>query len=249
MAFFTQEQEVQLGNLGTKTAHGFTVGQGIRANGNDFALAQANLAANCATFLGIVIEVISANTFKYSLPGELVGAAGAYTAGLTYYLSDVTPGLITSVPPGNQSIYLPVGQATPEGKLIMSAYLGVEATQSSASSSSFQITTAAAHGFVAGDAIRATATSYTKAQADSGPNSDAYVGVVIEVVSTTVFKLGLPGARYGTGFTGGAVYYLSAATAGAITATQPTTPNFVIPVGIGLPSGELLLVQYIGVQA
>lgn len=252
MAFFTQEQEVQLGAIGSKVAHGFTVGQGIRADGSNFLLAQANTPSNCATFLGIVTEVTSANTFKYALPGELLGAVGTYTAGLTYYLSDATPGLITSVQPGGQSVYLPVGQATPEGQLIMGAYLGLEAVQSAgqiASPFSFQITTAAAHNFVAGNAIRATATSYAKAQADSGPNSDAYIGLVTEVVSSTVFKLGLPGARYGTGFTSGAVYYLSAATAGAITATQPTTPNFVLPVGVGLPSGELLLVSYIGVPA
>jgi hypothetical protein len=252
MAFFTQEQEVQLGALGTKAAHGFTIGQGIRADGSDFLLAQANTPANCATFLGIVTEVLSVDAFKYALPGELLGAVGTYTAGLTYYVSDATPGLITSVQPGGQSVYLPVGQATPEGQLIMGAYLGLEAVQSSgqvASPLKLEIPTAGAHGLAVGDAIRSTATGYTKAQANNGPNSDSYVGIVVDVISPTVFTLGLPGARFGAGFTGGAVYYLSAATAGAITATQPTTPNFVLPVGVGLPSGELLLVQYIGVPA
>jgi hypothetical protein len=125
----------------------------------------------------------------------------------------------------------------------------VQASGQVVSPSSFEVTTAAAHNFVAGDALRATSTGYAKAQANSGSNSDAFVGIVTNVISPTVFALGLPGARYGTGFTGGAVYYLSAATAGAITATQPATPNFVLPVGVGLPSGELLLVSYIGVPA
>lgn len=106
-----------------------------------------------------------------------------------------------------------------------------------------------AHGFAVGDALRAASTNYVKAQANNNANSDAYVGLVVEVVNSNLFKIGLPGTRYGTGFVGGAVYYLSAATPGALTTTHPATPNYVIPVGVGLPTGELLLGQYIGVQA
>ncbi|MGL5059723.1 MAG: hypothetical protein ACRC62_07045 [Microcoleus sp.] len=114
---------------------------------------------------------------------------------------------------------------------------------------SYDVTTATAHGFVVGDAIRATPTGYAKAQANSRANSDGYVGIVITVFNTTNFKVGLPGSRYGTGFTGGTLYYLSAATAGALVTTAPTTPNIITPLGVGLPTGELLLLQYQGIAA
>lgn len=252
MAFFTQEVEAAKSSaVGVKAAHGLTVGQAIRANGADFVLAQANAVANCGTFLGCITAVLDANSFEYGLPGALIGNPGDYTAGATYYLSEMIAGELTTVPPTSVGINLPVGQATPTGQLILGAYVGFEDT--AATGGIFDLTSyqvlGTAHGFTVGNALRSTTTGYALAQANNNTNSNAYVGVVVEVVNANLFKIGLPGTRYGTGFTGGAVYYLSAATPGALTTTQPTTPNYVIPVGVGLPTGELLLGQYIGVQA
>jgi len=82
----------------------------------------------------------------------------------------------------------------------------------------------AAHGFVVGDVVRLSgASTYAKAQADSAANAEV-VGMVAQVLGTNSFLLCTNGRITGlTGLTANTVYFLSPSSAGALTATEPTT--------------------------
>ena len=81
-----------------------------------------------------------------------------------------------------------------------------------------------AHGFSAGDFVYLNGADFAKAQADTAAKAEV-VGYVATVNSSSTFTLQFSG-RFNTGLSGltpGAVYFLSAATAGASTATEPST--------------------------
>jgi hypothetical protein len=101
-----------------------------------------------------------------------------------------------------------------------------------------------AHGFVVNNNVRATASGYVKAQANSAANAKGVCGRVVAVVDANTFILQDSGV-YGTGFTAGAEYWLSAITAGGDQTTAPSTTGQVqLPVGIGTPSGQFrILIQ------
>ena len=84
----------------------------------------------------------------------------------------------------------------------------------------------AGHGLVVGDIVRLNGSdTYTKAQANSAANAEV-VGVVSAVADVNNFTLALPGS-YTTVFAGALVantiYFLDPTTAGARTATEPST--------------------------
>jgi len=80
------------------------------------------------------------------------------------------------------------------------------------------------HGFAAGDIVRLSGSNtYTKAQANSATNAEM-AGMVSSVLSADAFTLTMDGQVTGlSGLTPAEVYFLSPTTAGAITATAPTT--------------------------
>lgn len=83
--------------------------------------------------------------------------------------------------------------------------------------------TQVAHGFAVGNFVRYSGTAYVKAQADTGANAEV-VGIVSAVADADNFTLQYGGRITGlSGLTAGTVYFLSAATAGLLTATEPTT--------------------------
>lgn len=104
------------------------------------------------------------------------------------------------------------------------------------------------HGLDVGDVVRLSGASYVKAQADGETNAEA-IGIVSEVADPDHFTLMQAGLVTGlSGLTAGVLYYLDAATAGAITATEPdiskpvliaatTTSGWVITLMRGLTSG------------
>lgn len=78
------------------------------------------------------------------------------------------------------------------------------------------------HGFAVGDVIRHNGTIYVEAQADSAANSEVY-GIVSAVADANNFTVVNSGYISGlSGLTAGEAHFLSATTAGAITATEPT---------------------------
>lgn len=83
--------------------------------------------------------------------------------------------------------------------------------------------TQASHGLAVGDVVRYNGTNYVKAQANTAANAEV-VGIVSVVVTTGIFRMVTGGKITGlSGLTTGAVHFLSASTAGALTATEPAT--------------------------
>lgn len=79
------------------------------------------------------------------------------------------------------------------------------------------------HGFAVGDIVKYTGSAYAKAQADSAANAEV-VGIVTAVADANNFTLTQLGFVSGlTGLTAGSVYFLSPTSAGALTATEPST--------------------------
>lgn len=84
------------------------------------------------------------------------------------------------------------------------------------------------HGFAVGDVVKRSGSAYAKAQADSAANAEV-VGIVSAAPTANTFDLTSHGYVTGlTGLTDGTLYYLSPSSAGALTATQPSTTGQVI---------------------
>lgn len=93
-------------------------------------------------------------------------------------------------------------------------------------SSSLRVYTAT-HGFAVGDVLYYTGSAWAKAKADA--TSTLADGVVSYVVDSNNFVLHMSGYVDGlSGLSAGSTYYLSAATAGAITTTAPSNAQKVL---------------------
>jgi len=78
-----------------QVGHGFSTGQAVYDNAGTWALAEAN---NIAT-LGVGVIVVSGpNDFVVYIDGPISGLSGL-TVGQYYFVSDATPGLLTTVEP------------------------------------------------------------------------------------------------------------------------------------------------------
>jgi hypothetical protein len=106
-----------------------------------------------------------------------------------------------------------------------------------------------AHGFSVADWVRFNGTDYELAQADAMANADA-VGMVTSVVTANRFVL--QEAGYTTvvaGLTPGATYFLSASSAGDMTATEPTADGEVSkPVFLADSSGSGWILEQRGLE-
>ena len=84
------------------------------------------------------------------------------------------------------------------------------------------------NSFAVGNLLYLNSTTYTKAIATSAAASEV-VGMVVATDGSTYFTVAPSGYVTGlSGLTAGTVYYLSPSSAGAMTATQPSTPTQVI---------------------
>lgn len=83
----------------------------------------------------------------------------------------------------------------------------------------------ATHGFAVGNVLRFNGAIYVLAQGDSAANADA-LGIVTGIVNANEFTFQFGGYVVGlSALTAGAVYFLSAGVAGAMTAVAPTVPG------------------------
>jgi hypothetical protein len=107
--------------------------------------------------------------------------------------------------------------------------------------------TQSSHGFVVGDVLYYTGSTYAKAKADADSTSEV-VGVVSEVTTTDKFILTSAGFVSGlSGLTAGSTYFLSSTSAGAITTTEPTTTGYVSkPVLLAVSTTTGYVVQHRG---
>jgi hypothetical protein len=104
------------------------------------------------------------------------------------------------------------------------------------------------HGFVTGDVLYLNGSTYTKAIATTAPSSEV-VGIVSQVLTSSLFELTLSGEVTGlsaSNFTENALpatgeaIFLSAATAGKLTITEPSVIGQVsLPIGVASGSGTL----------
>lgn len=91
-----------------------------------------------------------------------------------------------------------------------------------------KVLTQSSHGFSAGDVLKRSSGSYAKAQADSEANAQV-VGIVARSIDGNTFEMVEDGHISGlTGLTDATVYYLSSATPGAITSSEPSIPVVVL---------------------
>lgn len=107
---------------------------------------------------------------------------------------------------------------------------------------------ATAHGFSATNAARRTSTGWAKAQANSAANAEV-MGLVESVADADNFTIVYGGKMLATGhgFTIGDVLFSDPTTAGAITATEPSTPGQVSkPVAIVLDANYLVVINMRG---
>ena len=113
----------------TQSTHNFTVGKVLRSSGSDgtYTTAQANTPAN-AEVIGIVVQVIDANTFTMALSGRITvdGAVPNVTAGTVLFLSDTSAGDLTSTEPTDAGeISKPVAVVTTaNSEMLMVNYRG-----------------------------------------------------------------------------------------------------------------------------
>lgn len=113
-----------------------------------------------------------------------------------------------------------------------------------------QIVSQAGHGFAVGDVIRCVGlNNFTKAQANSAANAEV-IGIVCSVVSANIFRYQFAGeVTTGGAVVPGTVYFLDPVTAGAITATAPTTPGQILkPILIATFVTSGIWLNYIGQQ-
>jgi hypothetical protein len=87
---------------------------------------------------------------------------------------------------------------------------------------SYRYVNKTAHGFAIGTVVRPDATTWGKSQADTAANA-IVAGIVVSVPHANAFVVAFPGTyvRGLTSLTAGAVHFLDATTAGALTTTAP----------------------------
>ena len=126
--------------------HPFTTGQAVRSTGvATFATAQADSATN-AEVIG-VIEVIDANNFTVVTAGRVSGFIGL-TASSPYYLSEITPGLLTLTPPsavGEVNKPVMIADSATTGVIIPYRGLSIGGTPDSNGASAITVLTASAN--------------------------------------------------------------------------------------------------------
>jgi len=104
------------------------------------------------------------------------------------------------------------------------------------------------HSFVLGDVLYLNGSTYVKASA-AADNTAEVVGIVSRVIDADNFEMTLSGEVAGlSGLTPGAVYFLSATTAGALTTTEPSVVGQVsLPVGVASSATSLYVAPKRGV--
>ena len=229
--------------------HGLTFGMAVyqRVDGNGYTAGIAT-SKEASEIIGVVSNVISGTTFDIQFSGEIEGDfSGVLPTGVTelspghaYFLDTTSPGHLNGgAPQAAGNIRKPIIVALEGNKALITNYIGgeiVDAVQQAAAGQSNQVTIEQiGHTFKVGDVIRydmgVTGGSYTKAQANSEREAET-VGIVIQTpvgddenkfkIASAGYITGIGGLIQGDGLSAGAVYYLSANSAGSTTAASLT---------------------------
>tara|TARA_Y100001937_G_scaffold114686_1_gene164699 strand:- start:5015 stop:10597 length:5583 start_codon:yes stop_codon:yes gene_type:complete len=232
----------------------------VRASASDFTSSLAiGVVESIKTYEGVPHAVV---VIRGEINTGLANRHGNLVAGGLYFLDDNTSnsGGVTTTPPED------VGTVT---KVVMhgmgpdSAFVDIESSNkingffktNTITIGNWEDTTA--NPMTVGDVVRLEYVNDTditdqivravKAKADTPENSQA-IGVVARIITGTSNILQISTFGEEDGFTGleeGAVYYLSASSAGGVTTTKPTGGNTVVR-PIGKASSETTMVLNIG---
>lgn len=107
-----------------QSSHGFSVGQALYTINGEFDLALAsNTNPERAEVLGVVSNVIDADTFDIVYEGRVSGLTGL-NPGSVYFLSPLIPGHLTTNKPSGLSIAKPVMVAIDSSEAVVVNYVG-----------------------------------------------------------------------------------------------------------------------------
>jgi hypothetical protein len=209
--------------------HGFLVNQAVRVDSTDYyVLAQADNAFN-AEAVGLVVDVIDPNNFMLQQVGPVTGLSGL-NAGDVYFLSETTPGDLTTTEPSldgevSKPMLIAVNDTTGyilsmRGQVIA----GAPPTQTEQIENILvREINQPGHGLSVQNWVRMNGANYVAGLATTQQGSEI-VGLVTNVDGDdfTVQSAGFIGGAF-AGLTPGATYYLSPTVAGGMTATEPST--------------------------
>ena len=103
-----------ISELITEVGHGFSVGEAVYFSDPDYELAQSNSITTIGT--GIVSKVVSSDAFYVTFMGKVGGLSGL-TPNSWYYVSESTPGVLTT---SSGSTYInPIGRAVSSTELFV----------------------------------------------------------------------------------------------------------------------------------
>ena len=214
----------------------FNVGDWVRVSGNTiYSLADGSSFAN-SQGVGVVINDGDPQfTLQFSgfVSGVIIGAVDdvgapiAITSSTVYYLSDVVPGAITPTKPTGlfssvKPCYISESSTSLTGFILPQQPLEVKPGDNDPS---FVFVSQPGNTFAVEDVLRVLASgTYIEAQANTLTNARA-VGIVTEIITPNdEFILQTSGFTDKiTGKTPATQYFLSAATAGLLTSTEPST--------------------------
>ena len=98
----------------TSVSHGFSVGNAVYFDGTDYQLADSSASTTLGT--GVVSKVVDADTFYVTFMGKIPDLSGLST-GDWYYVSDSTPGLLTTT--AGSTYINPIGRAVSSTELFV----------------------------------------------------------------------------------------------------------------------------------
>jgi hypothetical protein len=212
----------------------FSVGDVIGYSGGTYNKAIADGTYN-GEILGLVTAICGA-CVELTTAGYTTGLSGLVND-KTYFLSDVTAGLLTVTEPttyGHISKAVLIADTPTSGWILPYAgyVVSTGGTDTNEGERITKLITYPLHPFSVGDVVGWSGTGYTKAIANGAYNGEV-IGLVNKVVDYNSFELTQAGYIEGlTGITptlsGNTTYFLSDSIAGRLTTTKPTTLTHVV---------------------
>lgn len=207
--------------------HGFNIGDVIGWSSLAYNKAIADGTYN-GEILGVVSKCIDANTFELTQSGYIDGLSGLQV-NKTYFLSDVTAGLMTTTEPsifGHISKAVLIADSTSSGWVL--PYAGYVVGSGGTGGVNSKVIDQVGHGFAVNDVVGWSGGTYNKAIANGSYNGEV-LGLVTKNLGANKFELTQAGYVTGlSGFTQNATYFLSDVTAGRMMTSKPYTLGHVV---------------------
>lgn len=235
------------GNASTATSAANLTGSNLTgdvtnvANATTVASVGGKTSTQVATSVDDTVAATSSNTASTIVKRDASGnfSAGTINGSVVTSTGNTTGGL--KLPVGNATTERPSGTASQlKGMVryndtddVFEGYNELSGWSSIGGGGTTDRVTQVGHSFVVGDVLYLNGSTYAKAKADAA-NTAEVVGMVSRVIDSDTFEITLSGEVSGlSGLTVGEVYFLSAATAGAVSSTEPSVVGQVsLPVGV-----------------